>query len=295
MHSLLSVQSFFDAATHTVSYLIADTSTQQAAIIDPVLNFQLANGHVTTTSIDQILSAANAQNLSIQWVLETHVHADHLSAAYYVKQKTGASICIGEHIREVQRIFNPLFHLSPAAVPEDFDRLLQDHATLPLGNLTIEVIHTPGHTPACVAYRIHDVVFVGDTIFMPDFGTARADFPGGNAATLYHSIQTLLALPDDTTLFLCHDYKAPGRNDYVWQTTVKQQREHNVHVHTGVTEEQFVAMRQTRDKTLPPPALLLPAIQVNLRAGRLSKTEDNGTAYIKIPLTLSDTVLLQQE
>ncbi|MEI2416399.1 MBL fold metallo-hydrolase [Orrella sp. JC864] len=279
------VQAFFDEATHTVTYLVADPATCQAAVIDPVLDYDPASGTAATVSADRVLDAASAQGLRISWVLETHVHADHLSAAPYVGERTGARVGIGEHVRQVQHVFRGVFNL--AAVSGDgseFDRLFRDGDQLALGELAIEVIHTPGHTPACVSYKIGDAIFVGDTLFMPDYGTARADFPGGDARALYRSIRRLLAFPDRTRLYACHDYKAPGRDTYAWESTVAQQRNGNVHVREGVTQEQFVAMRQQRDAALSTPRLMLASVQVNIRAGRWPQAEANGVAYLKIPL-----------
>lgn len=281
------IRSFFDEATNTVSYLVADPATRQAAVVDPVLDYDHRSGEAATISADHILDVARQADLSVVWILETHAHADHLSAAPYLSKQTGARVAIGEHIRDVQKIFGPMFNLDDiSGEGTEFDVLLKDGATIQLGELTVEVMHTPGHTPACVSYRVGDAVFVGDTLFMPDYGTARADFPGGSAQTLYRSIQRLLALPDETRLFMCHDYKAPGRDDYAWETTVARQRAGNVHVHEGVTEAAFVRMRKQRDQTLKAPALLLPAVQVNIRAGRPPKAESNGVRYLKIPFRL---------
>lgn len=287
MHLHPTVQAFFDETTHTVSYLVFDPKTRQAAAIDPVLNYEHADGKVSTVSADAMLRAADELQLNIVWVLETHVHADHLSAAMYLKQHTGAHVGIGQHICTVQSIFSRIFNLDSDDVSGsgvEFDRLFQDGDVFSIGGLNVEVMHTPGHTPACVSYRIGDVVFVGDTLFMPDYGTARADFPGGDARTLYRSIRRLLSLPPQTRLFLCHDYKAPGRDHYAWETTVAAQREHSVHVNDDVSEDEFVAMRTARDAKLAAPALLLPSIQVNIRAGRMPPAESNGVSYLKIPL-----------
>ena len=263
------IRAFFDHPTNTISYLVADPVTRRAAVIDPVLDFDPRDGTVDVRSAEAILAAANEEKLTIEWVLETHAHADHLSGAPYIKSKTGARIGIGEHIKDVQRIFRPVFNAQDLRTDgSDFDRLFADGETFGIGELVVEVLHTPGHTPADLSYKIGDAVFVGDTLFMPDYGTARADFPGGDAHQLYRSIQRLLKLPDETRLFMCHDYKAPGRNDYAWETTVREQRENNVHLRDGVTEAAFVAMRQARDATLSAPTLLLPSIQVNIRAGR---------------------------
>ena len=282
------IRSFFDTATNTVSYLVADPVSGQAAIIDPVLDYDHASGRLSTHSAQRLLDTARDDGMQIIHILETHAHADHLSAADWLRQRTGATAAIGEHIRQVQEIFRATFHLQDlAADGGDFDLLLRDGQILPLGTLQIEVLHTPGHTPACVSYRVEDAVFVGDTLFMPDYGTARADFPGGDARTLYRSIQRLLALPPTTRLFLCHDYTGSQRDRHLWETTVARQREENVHIRTGISEQQFVALREQRDAGLAAPALLLPSIQVNIRAGRLPPAEANGTRYLKIPLRLS--------
>lgn len=282
------IQAFFDEATFTVSYLLSDPVTSRAAIIDPVLDFDPASGKASTRSADIILAAAREGGLQMDWILETHAHADHLSAAPYLKQKTGARVGIGEAIREVQQIFRPVFNLDDVSGDgSEFDHLFREGETFRVGELEVEVLHTPGHTPACVSYRVGDAVFVGDTLFMPDYGTARADFPGGSADTLYASIQRLLALPPETRLFLCHDYKAPGRDHYAWESTVAEQRERNIHVGAETPRETFVALREKRDKGLAAPRLLLPSIQVNIRAGELPKAESNGVRYLKIPLTLS--------
>jgi glyoxylase-like metal-dependent hydrolase (beta-lactamase superfamily II) len=281
-----AVHARFDQATNTVSYVAWDPATRQAAIIDPVLDYDHRTGVASRASADALLAFAASEGLAIAWILETHAHADHLSAAPYLKQKTGARIGIGEHIRDVQRVFAPVFNLPCVSGDGNgFDHLFTDGEAFALGDLRVEVLHTPGHTPACVSYRIGDVVFVGDTLFMPDYGTARADFPGGDARTLFRSIHRLLALPAETRLFMCHDYKAPGRDQYAWETTVAEQRARNVHVGNGVDEDAFVAMREARDATLPPPALLLPSLQVNIRAGQLPEPETNGTRYLRIPLS----------
>lgn len=283
------IQAFFDEPTNTVTYLVADPVTRQAAVIDPVLDYDHKSGKARVASADKVLAAAREQDLAIVWILETHAHADHLSAAPYFRLRTGAPVAIGEHIREVQRIFRPVFNLQETD-GGGFDRLLAEGDKLPLGELAIEVLHTPGHTPACVAYRIDDAVFVGDTLFMPDYGTARADFPGGSAQTLYRSIRKILDLPEDTRLFMCHDYKAPNREHFAWETTVGEQRRANVHVREGVSEADFVALREARDATLSAPVLLLPSIQVNIRAGELPEAESNGVRYLKVPLTLDDAL-----
>jgi len=285
MTPLPEIRAFFDATTKTVTYLVWDAGTREAAVIDPVLDFDFASGEVCTSSADRVLEATQAEGVRIVWALETHAHADHLSGAPYIKAKTGAKIGIGEHIRDVQKIFRPIFNatdLNPDG--SDFDRLFADGERVPLGRQEIEVLHTPGHTPADVSYHIGDAVFAGDTLFMPDYGTARADFPGGDARQLYRSIRRVLSLPPQTRLFMCHDYKAPGRDTYAWETTVGEQREKNVHVRDGVTEDEFVAMRQERDATLASPALLIPSIQVNIRAGRFPPACANGVHYIMVPV-----------
>jgi glyoxylase-like metal-dependent hydrolase (beta-lactamase superfamily II) len=282
------IRAFFDEATNTVSYLVWDGATRDGVVIDPVLNFDHRSGKATVESADAMLQAAAAQGISIRMVLETHAHADHLSGAPYIKLRTGAKVAIGEHIRDVQRIFRPVFNaMDVSGDGSEFDHLFKDGERFLIGTLEAEVIYTPGHTPACVSYRIGDAVFVGDTLFMPDYGTARADFPGGDARTLYRSIRRILSLPPETRLFMCHDYKAPGRADYAWETTVAEERARNVHVHDGVTEDEFVAMREARDRTLATPLLLLPSIQVNIRAGRLPPAESNGVRYLKVPVELS--------
>ncbi len=279
------IEAFFDEPTNTVTYLVADPATGTAAVIDPVHDFDPASGEVDSASVDRVLAMADARGWRIAMVLETHAHADHLSGAPLIKARTGAWIGIGEHIRDVQKIFRPVFDLTDLKTDgSDFDRLFADGERFALGELEVEVLHVPGHTPADIAYRISDAAFVGDTLFMPDYGTARADFPGGDARTLYRSIRKLLALPEETRLFLCHDYKAAGREEYRWETTVADQRRDNKHVHDGVSEDEFVAMREARDATLAVPKLLLPSIQVNVRAGQLPEAEANGVRYLRIPV-----------
>ena len=285
------IEAFFDEPTNTISYLVADPVSGEAAVIDPVLDFDLASGNADVRSADRIVATAAERGWRIAMVLETHAHADHLSAAPYIKSKTGAAICIGEHIRDVQKIFRPVFALDDLKTDgSDFDRLFADGERFKIGTLDVEVMHVPGHTPADVAYLIGDAAFVGDTLFMPDYGTARADFPGGDARQLYRSIRRVLSLPEETRLFLCHDYKAPGRDDYRWETSVSEQRRASVHVHDGITEDEFVAMREARDATLAVPKLLLPAIQVNVRAGRFPEAEANGLKYLKIPIRVGSEV-----
>lgn len=280
------IRAFFDEPTNTVSYLVADPATREAAVIDPVLDYDHKSGQVTTDSVEAILAAADEAGYRIVWALESHAHADHLSGAPYIKAKTGAKIGIGEHIKEVQRIFRPVFNATDLQTDgSDFDHLFKDGERFHIGELEAEVLYTPGHTPADISYRIDDAVFVGDTLFMPDYGTARADFPGGNANQLYHSIHKLLALPPETRLFMCHDYKAPGRDHYAWETTVAEQQAHNKHVGAGISEEDFVKMRNERDSTLAAPTLLMPSIQVNIRAGRFPPKESNGVHYLAVPVT----------
>ena len=281
------IEAFFDEPTNTISYLVGDPATHIAAVIDPVLDFDLASGEADTRSAERILAFAKDKGWDIAMVLETHAHADHLSAAPFIKAQTGASIGIGAHIRDVQKIFRPVFAMDDLKTDgSDFDRLFENGDQFAIGALAVEVLHVPGHTPADVTYLIGDAAFVGDTLFMPDYGTARADFPGGDARTLYRSIRRLLALPDETRLFLCHDYKAPGRDDYRWETTVGEQRRSSVHVHDGVNEDDFVAMREQRDAGLSVPKLLLPSIQVNIRAGKFPPAEANGVRYLTIPVKL---------
>jgi len=279
------IEAFFDEPTNTVTYLVADPATSLAAVIDPVLDYDHNDGAVDISSVEKVLAAAEARGWKIIWALETHAHADHLSAAPYIKAKTGARIGIGERITEVQRIFRPVFNATDLKTDgSDFDHLFKDGERFSIGTLEVEVLHVPGHTPADVAYKLGDAVFVGDTLFMPDYGTARADFPGGDARQLFGSIRRLLALPPQTRLFMCHDYKAPGRDDFAWETTVEAQRKGNKHVHDGVTEDEFVAMRQARDAVLDAPRLLLPSIQVNIRAGKFPPAEANGVRYLMIPV-----------
>ncbi|SFG78730.1 MBL fold metallo-hydrolase [Methylobacterium gossipiicola] len=282
------IRAFFDEPTNTVSYIVADPVTKAAAFIDPVLDYDHNGGSVDTRSVEAMLKVATEEGYRVVWTLETHAHADHLSGSPYVKAKTGARIGIGEHIREVQKIFRPVFNATDLRTDgSDFDHLFTDGETFGIGDLTVSVLYTPGHTPADICYRIGNHVFVGDTLFMPDFGTARADFPGGDVHALYHSIRRLLALPPETRLHLCHDYKAPGRDTYAWETTVAEQRRSNVHVKEGVSEDAFAAMRTARDATLAAPRLLLPSIQVNIRAGKFPPAEANGVRYLTIPVKLN--------
>ncbi len=282
------IKAFFDEPTNTVSYLVWDPQTNKAAVIDPVLDYDHRSGKASTRSADVILAQAAELGLEIVWVLETHAHADHLSGAPYIKIKTGAKVAIGERIREVQKIFRPVFNAEDVSGDgSEFDHLFKDGEAFHIGTVEGEVIATPGHTPACISYRFGDAVFVGDTLFMPDFGTARADFPGGDARQLYRSIHRLLSLPGNTRLFMCHDYKAPGRDEYAWETTVEEERERNIHVGGGKSEDEYVAMREARDATLAAPNLLMPSIQVNMRAGKLPPAEVNGVSYLKVPVKLT--------
>src|SRR4051812_20624922 len=279
------ITAFFDEATNSVSYLVADPASGLAAVIDPVLDFDAASGRIATGSADKLLAAATDKELAIAWVLETHVHADHLSAASLIRERTGAKIGIGAGIGEVQQAFGPMLGVDDLR-PDDFDRRFEDSDAISLRELTIEVLATPGHTPACVTYRVGDAAFVGDTLFMPDYGTARCDFPGGNARQLFRSLHRILALPRETRLFMCHDYKAPGRDVFAWETTVGEQLDHNAHVGGGVGEDAYVAMREARDATLKAPKLLYPAIQVNIRGGRLPPPDAAGRRNLILPITL---------
>lgn len=281
-----TVTAFFDLATYTYSYVVRDPESQSCAIIDSVLDYDPASGRTNTDSAEKIVAFVREQQLTVEWLLETHVHADHLSAAPYLKQQLGGTLAIGAEITAVQKVFSKLFNVEPqfATDGSQFDRLLKDGETLQVGGLTVQVMHTPGHTPACLSYMIGDAVFVGDTLFMPDYGTARCDFPGGDAHTLYHSIQRLFTLPDSMRMFMCHDYKAPEREEYCNETTVAAERLHNIHVREGISAEEFVAMRSARDATLSMPTLILPSVQINMRAGELPPAEDNGVRYLKIPL-----------
>jgi glyoxylase-like metal-dependent hydrolase (beta-lactamase superfamily II) len=282
---ILITEAFFDPATWTVTYVVADAQARRAAIIDPVLDYDPKSGHTGTESADKVLAFVKQQGLHIDWILETHAHADHLSAARYLKQHTGARIAIGERIRAVQSTFKAVFNLEPSFLPDgkQFDHLFADGETFMIGNMEATALLVPGHTPADMAYRVGDSLFVGDTLFMPDVGTARADFPGGDAHALYRSIRRLLALPPETRVYVCHDYP-PDSREPQWQTTIAEQAANNIHVHVGISEADFVAMRAARDATLGMPTLILPAIQVNIRAGDMPPAEGNGVHYLKIPL-----------
>ena len=283
-----AVRGFFDEATFTASYVVHDPATKTAAIIDSVLDFDQAAGRIATTSADAIIAFVREQGLSIEWILETHAHADHLSAAPYLQGKLGGKLAIGAEIVTVQEAFGKIFNEGTefARDGSQFDRLLADGDRLAIGELTLIALHVPGHTPADMAYVIGDALFTGDTLFMPDYGSARCDFPGGDARHLYRSVRRLMRLPDATRVFLCHDYKAPGRDAYAFETTMLAERTANVHIHDGVSEDDFVAMRNQRDATLPLPKLILPSLQVNMHGGRLPEPEDNGVRYLKLPLDL---------
>ncbi|MCC4288429.1 MBL fold metallo-hydrolase [Vreelandella aquamarina] len=280
------VTHFFDEPTNTFSYVVQDHDSSACAIIDSVLDFDYAAGRTDIRSANQIIAFVREKRLEVAWILETHVHADHLSAAPYLHEQLGGKTGIGAHIVEVQEIFGKAFNAGTefARDGSQFDALFNEGDTFTIGSLEGRVLHTPGHTPACLTYVIGDAAFVGDTLFMPDYGTARCDFPGGDARTLYHSIQKVLSLPEQTRLFLCHDYKAPGRDAYQHETTVAEQRQANVHVHDGISEEEFVKMRTERDATLGMPRLIIPSVQVNMRAGELPPAEDNGQVYLKVPI-----------
>jgi glyoxylase-like metal-dependent hydrolase (beta-lactamase superfamily II) len=282
------VQGFFDEATFTITYLVADEDSGEAVIIDPVTEYDAGRAKLASTPIDLVLDVAADKGFKITRVLDTHAHADHLSAADYVRRKTGARYGIGGRITEVQTVFKTLFNAKDVNTNGVvFDDLFADGETFKAGNLDAKVIATPGHTPACVTYVIGDAAFVGDTMFMPDYGTARTDFPGGDAGTLYDSIQKILSLPEETRVFVGHDYLPEGRTEYVWETTVAEQKAKNIHVHDGISREQFIEMRNTRDAKLAPPRLIMPSLQVNIRAGQLPPAEDNGKQYIKIPVSLA--------
>lgn len=280
------VTGFFDEATNTISYVVADSATKRCAVIDSLLDFDQASGRTKTESSDRLIAFVRQQELECEWIIDTHVHADHLTAAPYVRSQLGGKTAIGEKVATVQRVFSKIFNEGQSFHTDgrQFDHLFADGEHYRIGSIEARAIHTPGHTPACMSHLIGDALFVGDTIFMPDFGTARCDFPGGDAGTLYDSIQKLFALPDATRMFLCHDYKAPGRDEYVWETTVGAQKNSNVHVKAGTTRDEFIAMRTARDATLAMPKLILPSVQINMRAGNMPPPEDNGQRYMKIPI-----------
>lgn len=282
------VKAFFDEETNTVTYVVTDGTSSSCAIIDPVLDYDMAAGRTSTASADRVIEFIRANNLEVDWILETHAHADHLSAAAYLKSKMGGKTGTGRFITRVQATFKDIFKLGDDFIPngEQFDRLFDDEEMLELGTTHIRVIHTPGHTPSCVTFVIGDAAFVGDTLFMPDYGTARADFPGGDAAELYRSIQRIFELPPETRLFLCHDYKAPGRDEFDWESTVREQRASNIHIHDGTNERDYVEFRRQRDSELGMPKLILPSIQVNIRAGEMPPPDDSGTVFLKIPVNV---------
>jgi glyoxylase-like metal-dependent hydrolase (beta-lactamase superfamily II) len=280
------IASFFDPATYTVTYVVHDPATMEAAIVDSVLDFDPSAGRTSTVSADKVIDYVNSHNLKVAWLLETHAHADHLSAAPYLQEKLGGKIAIGAEITTVQNVFGKLFNAGTAFERDgsQFDALFKDGDTFTIGNVPVTVMHVPGHTPADIAYVVGEAVFTGDTMFMPDYGTARADFPGGDARQLFRSLRRILSLPPETRLFMCHDYLPKGRSQYVWETTVAAEREGNIHAHDGVTEDEFVQMREARDATLDMPRLILPSVQVNMRAGHLPPADENGVTYLKLPI-----------
>lgn len=282
------VKAFFDPDTFTVSYVVSDPASKQCAIVDSVLDYNPNAGTTDTSSADQIIDYVKQQGLTVQWLLETHVHADHLSAAPYLQDRVGGRLAIGSHIRTVQDTFGKVFNAGSEFQRDgsQFNQLFEDGDSFKVGEIEARAMHTPGHTPACMTYLIGDAAFVGDTLFMPDYGTARCDFPGGDAGTLYQSVQKIFALADNTRMFLCHDYLPSGRQDYVWETTVGAQKRENIHIHQGISEDQFVAMRTSRDAELDMPRLILPSVQVNMRAGHMPPAEDNGIQYLKIPVNV---------
>ena len=282
------VKTFFDEPTFTYTHVVSDPETSQCAIIDSVLDFDYAAGKTDKRSADEVIAYVKSESLKVTWILETHVHADHLSAAPYLKEQLGGTLAIGEHITVVQNVFGKAFNEGTEFERDgsQFDHLLKDDESFSVGNIQARALHTPGHTPACMSFLIGDALFVGDTLFMPDYGTARCDFPGGDATTLYQSIQRLFTLPDDTRVFMCHDYKAPGRDDYQFETTIGEQKKHNIHVGEAHNQSDFIEMREKRDATLNMPRLILPSVQVNMRAGHMPPAEENGQVYLKVPVDL---------
>lgn len=280
------VKSFFDETTYTVTHIVSDPQTKACAVIDSVLDYSANSGRTHTESADTLIAYIRSNSLSVEWILETHAHADHFSAAPYLREKLGGKIAIGSHISDIQSVFGGIFNAKDDFKRDgsQFGKLFSDEESFKIGKLDAKVIFVPGHTPACIAYLIGDAVFVGDTLFMPDFGSARCDFPGGDAGQLYDSVQKLYSLPDQTRMFLCHDYKAPGRDVYAWETTVGEQKRGNIHMNENIDRDAFIQMRTERDKTLSMPKLILPAIQVNMRAGEMPPAEDNGQTYLKIPI-----------
>ncbi len=286
--SNIAIKAFFEPATYTVAYIVSDKASKECAIIDSVLDFDIVSGRTSTHFADILIDYIQTNQLQTKWILETHAHADHISAAPYLKQTLGGLTAIGSYIKDVQTTFSSAFNFESEFKPDgsQFDRLLNEGDTIKIGETAIQVIHTPGHTPACVTYQVGQAMFIGDTLFMPDFGTARTDFPGGDANALYHSIKKILSYPDDTKLFVGHDYKAPGRDVYAWETTVGEQKAKNIHISESVTKEEFIECRSSRDATLDMPVLILPAVQVNIRAGEMPPKETNGVSYLKIPIDL---------
>jgi len=282
------VKTFFDEPTFTFSHVVSDPETKECAIIDSVLDFDYASGKTDRVSADQIIAYIKEESLQTQWILETHVHADHLSAAPYLKEQLGGTLAIGDQITVVQNVFGKAFNAGTDFERDgsQFDHLFKDDESFSIGSIAAKAIHTPGHTPACMSYLIGDALFVGDTLFMPDYGTARCDFPGGDATTLFQSIQKLFTLPDETRVFMCHDYKAPGRDEYQFETTIGEERQHNIHVSVEHDQADFIHMRESRDATLDMPRLILPSVQINMRAGHMPPAEDNGQRYLKIPVDL---------
>lgn len=285
-HKSPIVTAFFDEATNTISYVVQDPNSKAAAIVDSVLDFDYASGHTDTASADEVIAFVRDQGLTVEWLLETHVHADHLSAAPYLQDQLGGKIGIGDQIKIVQDTFGKVFNEGTAFQRDgsQFDQLFVEGDEITIGDMPLNVLHTPGHTPACLTYVVGDAAFVGDTLFMPDFGTARCDFPGGSSEMLYQSIQKILTLPDDTRIFVGHDYKAPGRDTYAWETTVGEQKAKNVHVAEGTDQADFVEMRDTRDAQLAKPKLIIPSLQVNMRAGQMPEADENGDVFLKVPV-----------
>ncbi len=285
---MLEVKSFFDEATNNVSYVAADSETGKCAVFDSLLDYDAASGRLTHESADQLIAYVKENKLDVEWIIDTHVHADHITGAHYIKEQTGGKTAIGSNITEVQKVFGKIFNESQTFHTDgsQFDHLFNDDETYKIGSLTGRAIHTPGHTSACMVHHIEDALFVGDTLFMPDFGTARCDFPGGDVSRLYKSIQKIYEFPDETRMFLCHDYKAPGRDEFAWETTVGEQKRSNVQANENVSEEEFTAMRKARDEKLGTPRLMVPSVQINMRAGGLPEPEANGASYIKVPLNI---------
>ena len=285
---MLEVTAFFDEATNNVSYVAADNNTGKCAVFDSLLDYDAASGRLTHESADLLIAYVEENNLEVEWIIDTHVHADHITGAHYIKRKTGGKTAIGSNITEVQKVFGKIFNENQTFHTDgsQFDHLFEDNEEYHIGALTGRAIHTPGHTSACMVHHVADALFVGDTLFMPDFGTARCDFPGGDVAKLYESIQKIYQFPDETRMFLCHDYKAPGRDEYAWETTVGEQKRSNVQANQNITVEEFTEMRTARDEKLGTPRLMIPSVQINMRAGDLPEPEANGASYIKVPLNI---------